>query len=310
MAVPQLVLVAIGNIIGAGFFLGSGIPLFNTGRSAVLAYLLGGFFMYLTISMLAEMAAAEPVEGGFSTYAEEYFGSWLGFVSGWLYWTAGVLTMASEVVAASIFTMLWFPHLPLWVFTVIYSLMMVFINTRDTAGFARIEGALSILKLVALALFIMLAGFGLGKLLISPDSFTKMVFSPQNLLFPHGLKGFWTSMPLVMFSYNGIAVVTVAAAETRNPAQTIPKAIQIIIYTILGLYLSSIMLVALLVPYGSVGTKISPFVLTLNRLQMPLPAAIMNIVILIAALSSMNTVLYGVTRMLRSLGERGDVPRK
>lgn len=308
MTVTQLVLVAVGNIIGAGFFLGSGIPLFNTGKSAVLAYLIGGTFMYLNISMLAEIAAAEPVEGGFSTYAGKYFGPWLGFISGWLYWTSGVITMASEVVAAAVFTTLWFPHLPLWTFTVIYSLIMILINTRDTVGFARIEGALSLLKLVALALFIIFAGFGLAKLLISPASFTKVAFSNQSLFFPHGLMGFWTSMPLVMFSYNGIAVITVAAAETRDPARTIPKAIKQILFIVLGLYLSSILLISFLLPNEAVGTHISPFVLTLNRLHMLVPASIMNVVILIAALSSMNTVLYGVTRMLRSLGERGHAP--
>jgi L-asparagine transporter-like permease len=308
MTVAQLVLVAVGSIIGAGFFLGSGVPLFNTGRSAILAYLLGGVFMYLIVSILAEIAAAQPVEGGFSTYAGEYFGPWLGFVSGWMYWTSGVMTMASEVVAAAIFTMLWFPGWPLWIFTVIYSLIMILINTRDTAGFARAEGALSLIKLAALALFIILSGFGAGKLLMSATILPKAAFFEHIPLFPHGWQGFWGSMPFVMFGYTGTSVVAMAAAETRDPARTIPKAIRITTGIVLALYLSAIFLITLLLPAGGAGTKVSPFVLTLNRLHLRWPAFIMNVVILIAALSSMNTALYGVTRMLRSLGERGGAP--
>lgn len=309
MNMPQLVLMAAGSIVGAGFFLGSGIPLLRTGRSAILAYLLGGGFMVLIISILAEMAAVEPIEGGFSAYADEYWGPWLGFVSGWMYWTSGVMTMASEVVAAAVFTTLWFPKLPLWIFTVCYSLIMILVNTRDTSGFARIEGALSLLKLIALALFIILAGYSLGKFL-SPGSFSGVSLVQSGSFFAHGWQGFWSSMPFVMFGYTGISVMVMAAAETREPDRTIPKAIRIIALTILGLYLSSICLITLLLPAGAAGTTISPFVLTLNRLHMSWPAAVMNVVILIAALSSMNTSLYGVTRMLRSLGERGDAPQK
>jgi len=309
MTTGSLVLVAVGSIIGAGFFLGCGVPLFNTGKAAILAYLLGGIFMVLIISILAEIASVEPIEGGFSAYAEEYYGPCLGFVSGWMYWTSGILTMASEVVAASIFTRLWLPFLPLWTFAIFYSVIMILINTRDTTGFARTEGTLSILKILALAAFIVFAGYGFTKLFLASNPLLKKALE-QSPFFAHGWQGFWSSLPFVMFGYTGISVLAMAAAETREPEKTIPKTIRIIVIFILGLYLCSIFLITLLLPVGSTGTKISPFILTLNRLHLSWLALIMNAVILIAALSSMNTALYGVTRMLRSLGQRGDAPSR
>lgn len=204
--------------------------------------------------------------------------------------------MASEVIAAAVFTTLWFPGLPLWVFTVFYSFVMVIINTRDTAGFARAEGALSLLKLLALVIFIILAGYGFGKLLASSTSIFKAALI-HNPFFSHGWQGFWSTMPFVMFGYTGTSVVVMAAAETREPNHTIPKAIRIITVSILGLYLSSIFLLTRLLPAGGVGTKISPFILTLHQLHLFWPASIMNGVILIAALSSMNKALYSVTCM-------------
>lgn len=308
MNVSQLLLISVGSMIGSGFFLGSGIPLFKTGRSAILAYLLGGIFMYLTISILAEMTASQPVEGGFSTYAEQYFSRCLGFISGWMYWTSGVMTMASEVVAAAIFTTLWFPGIPLWVFSIIYSLIMVLINTRDTSGFAKVEGALSILELTALVGFIILAGWGLSRFLFPSISPAYMTL-PHNNFFTHGWQGFGGSLLFVMSAYNGISVVAMSAAEAKDPGRTIPKAIRTIALAIPGLYLIAIFLITMLLPTETTGAKISPFVLTLSRLHLSWGAFIMNVVILIAALSSMNTALFGVTRMLRSLGERGDAPK-
>lgn len=313
----KLALVALGSIIGAGFFLGSGIPIYHAGRAAVFAYLLGGFLMYLIVSMLAEMAAAQPVEGGFSTYACEYFGRWIGFVSGWMYWSSGVLTMSSEVVAAAIFTRLWLPHWPLWIFALVYSALMVLINTRDTSGFATAEGALSALKLVALALFVLLALVVLffGSMALpgadARDGLTSLrsFWSLRDIL-PEGLGGFFGALLFVMFAYAGTSVIAMAAAETRSPERTIPRAIHLVVVTVLALYLSSIVAITLLIPPGQVGTGISPFVQALDRLHLSRAASLMNLVILTAALSSMNSALYGVTRMLHALSERGDAPRR
>lgn len=296
-------LVALGGIIGAGFFLGSGVPLHHAGRGAILVYLFGGFLMYLEVSLLAEMASTHPVAGGFSTYAQEYYGPWIGFVSGWMYWTSGVLVMSSEVTAAAVFVQRWLPHWPLSVFALVFSAVMVLVNVQDAAGFAAAEGVLSALKVVALVFFVLLVA---GTLAGAP---LRGVWRGGPFL-PEGLPGLGGSLLFAMFAYTGTSVIALAAAETKEPARTIPRAIHLVTLVVLLLYLSSIGLVTLVVSPKHASTTVSPFVQALDSLRRPWVGSLMNVAILVAALSSMNSALYGVTRMLFALGERGNAPAR
>jgi L-asparagine transporter-like permease len=135
----HLIVMALGNIIGSGIFLGSGNVISLAGPAAVLSYALGGLIMILEVMFITEMSIVNPATGSFRVHASEIFGPWMGFVNGWMFWCSGVLGMASEVAAAAIFTSLWFPKIPLWIFCVIYAAIMTVINLKDARGLSRIE---------------------------------------------------------------------------------------------------------------------------------------------------------------------------
>ncbi|MDI3533798.1 MAG: amino acid transporter, family [Thermosediminibacterales bacterium] len=300
----QLTLIGVGGIIGAGFFLATSIAIQHTGPAVLINYLLGGFIMSQVFAALAEMSVANPVSGSFRVYAEEALGRQAGFMSGWMYWIAGVLVMSSEVTASAIFTSYWIPQLPLWITTFIYSLLIIGVNSLGVKEFGTIESWFSIFKLSALIAFIILAALVLlGILPGGPGGL--QYYTQYGGFLPHGFRGLLASSLMVLLSFGGVEVTAMAASQTIEPSETVPKAIRNIVTILLTLYLGSIALILAITPWNHITTKASPFVTIFGFIHIPYGGSVMNFVILTAALSTMNAAMYAVTQVLFSLG-KGD----
>jgi L-asparagine transporter-like permease len=210
----QLTLIGIGTIIGAGFFLGTGLSIERAGPSVLLNYLLAGLIAFLVFSALAEMSVHDQETGSFRKYAQMAFGHSMGFMSGWMYWVSGLLIMASEITALGLFTQYWFPEVPLWIFMILYSALGLGINLLGVNNFSTLESLFAVVKLATLIGFI---GFGLLFLfgIVTPASAgqTEASFIP---FFPNGLMGTWSAMIFVLFSFGGIAVVGLMSTELKH----------------------------------------------------------------------------------------------
>lgn len=303
----HLIIMSLGNIIGSGIFLGSSTIILNAGPAAVFAYLLGGILMAVEIMFVTEMSILNPAPGAFRVHATEIFGPWIGFVNGWMFWLSGVLGMASEVAAAAIFTRYWFTGIPLWVFCVIYTVVMTFINFNDLHNLSKIESILASVKVIALFLFVILGILILFK--IVPIEHHANPFSSMEGLFPKGFKGIFSSMILVMFSYTGTGIIGLAITDMDQPEKDAPSAINMIIFSVVSLFVLSIFLITWLIPWNSLSPMESPFVSILNRLHIPYSDNVLNFIVLTAALSGLNSSMYSSSRMINSLSRDKQAPK-
>lgn len=219
----SLTMLALGSIIGAGMFLGSGLTIHTTGPSVVLAYAIIGVMMYFNLSFLAELSLLDPEKGSFQTYASKAFGPGVGFVIGWLYWISGILVMSSEVTAAAIFSQNWLPGLPQWIFVIFFSAVLTAINLADARGFGKLESILAIIKVLAFFGFIIVGAILVFTSWLSPAEGWKNFTQPS--FFPHGLAGFAGSLLLVFYAYSGTSVVGLAINESSDPMRTVPKVV-------------------------------------------------------------------------------------
>lgn len=302
-------MMSLGNMIGSGIFLGSSTVLSVAGPAAVVAYMFGGVIMAFEVMFITEMCIVRPAAGAFRAHAAEIFGPGVGFVNGWMFWCSGVLGMASEVAAAAIFARFWFPHVPQWAFCVLFAALMMAVNLNDLKGLSRVESVLASVKVLALLIFIV---FGLLMVLhVVPLSLNSggNPFASLQSFFPHGVKGVFAAMLMVMFSYSGTGIIGLGIADTENPAKNAPAAIAVITTAVPALYALSMLFIVLLSPLNAVTSAASPFVLLLNRLHVPFSDSILNFIILTAALSGLNSSMYSSSRMLSSLGKDGQAPR-
>lgn len=306
----HLIIMALGNIIGSGIFLGSGTVISIAGPGAILAYIFGGIIMVMEVMFITEMTIINPAPGSFRVHASEIFGPWIGFVNGWMFWFSGVLGMASEVAAAAIFTGVWFPGIPLWVFCVIYALVMTVINLKDARGLSIIESFLASVKVLSLVVFIVFA----LTTIVGITSFGGIkplpVFQSVNSFMPNGFRGIFASMIMVMFSLTGTGIIGIAIAESENPEKDAPPAIYTITITVIALYTLSIFFIIYLMPWKAFSTSESPFVEILKRAGIPFGGDILNFVVLTAALSGLNSSMYSASRMLNSLSMGKQAPKK
>jgi len=303
------IVMAMGNIIGSGIFLASSLVITVAGVWAPLAYLLGGLVMMMEVSFIIELAIANPVPGSFKVCAQEVFGDWWGYVNGWMFWSSGVLGMASEVTACAIFTRLWLPHLPLWLFSLLFSVAITLLNFNDLKGLSKIELGLSITKVVTLAAFILFgvlltAGFSIGHA-TQPRGLLQ-VFGQYS---SHGVIGLLGSMLLIFFAYTGTGIMGMAATETEKPESTVPPAAKFVTLTIVTLYTLSAFFVVALLPASRLDPKSSPFVQLLTIFQIPYAGNIVNFILLTAALSALNSQVYSASRMLFSLSTNRQAPQ-
>lgn len=309
-------MIALGGAIGTGLFYGSAESIALVGPAILLAYLLGGFVIYLIISMLGEMSTHEPVAGAFSHFSYKYWGEFPGFLAGWNYWFLYILVSMAELSVVGIYIQMWFPEIPMWVSSLTVLVIITIINLFSIRIYGEFEFWFALIKVLAIILLI-----GLGAYLIVSGSSDASISNlwAHGGFFPFGVKEFLLSLVIVMFSFGGTELIGITAGEADNPKESIPKAIKQVIWRILLFYVLSIAVLMILHPWNEIGTDGSPFVIIFKEMgfgivntpmgEINIPATFFNIVVLSAAISVYNSGIYSNGRMLFGLAEQGNAPK-
>ncbi|VVD88775.1 amino acid permease [Pandoraea fibrosis] len=301
-------LIALGGAIGTGLFLGIAQTIKTAGPSVLLGYAIAGVVAFFIMRQLGEMVVDEPVAGSFSYFANKYCGQFAGFVSGWNYWVLYVLVSMAELSAVGIYVQYWWPAIPTWVSALVCFGVINAINLSSVKSYGEMEFWFAIIKVAAIVGMI---GFG-GYLLFSgnagPDASVANLWQHGGF-FPNGVTGLVMAMAVIMFSFGGLELVGITAAEADNPSRTIPRATNQVIYRILIFYVGALGVLLSLYPWEKVVTGGSPFVLIFHELNSNFVAHVLNAVVLTAALSVYNSCVYCNSRMLYGLAGQGNAPR-
>jgi L-asparagine transporter-like permease len=317
LSARRMTMIALGGAIGTGLFLGSGLAISFAGPAVLVSYVIGALIALLLMGCLAEMTVAHPTSGSFGAYAEYYLGPLAGFLVRYAYWTSIVLAVGTEVTAVAVYMRFWLPQLPGWVPIVSFSALLIGVNALSVSVFGAIEYWFSAIKVSAILIFIALGAY----LLLHASSVTAAGsgagtaaigglrnYTALGGFFPHGIWGAWVAVVVAIFSYLSIEMIAVAAGEAAQPEVAVTRAFRSTVLRLILFYLLTLALVLAIVPWTAAGVEESPFVKVMRALRVPGAADIFNFVILVAALSAMNSQLYITTRMMFSLSRAGHAP--
>ncbi len=300
-------MIALGGVIGAGLFVGSGVVVQNTGPAALISFALTGALVVLVMRMLGEMAAAFPAVGGFYEYNRLALGNLAGFMTGWLYWYYWVIVVALEAVAGARLINFWLPSVPPWVLTLALVFTFTVSNLLSVRSWGEAEYWFASIKVVAISVFLCL-----GAVFIA-GAWPGMTGGLANLtqyggFMPKGFVPVLTGAVAVTGFYFGAELVTIAAAESSVSEETVARATQSVIWRVLVFFVGSILVVVAILPWNS-PQMAQPYVSALQRLHIPGAGDVMNAVILTAVLSALNCGLFASSRILLALARNGDAPR-
>src|SRR3954447_946071 len=264
----QLRMIAIGGVIGAGLFVGSGVVISKTGPGSFITYALCGFLVIMVMRMLAEMAVADPSTGSFADYARNAMGGWAGFSVGWLYWYFWVIIVGFEAIAGAKIIQYWIPGIPLWLVSLILLTAMTLTNLFSVSSFGEFEFWFAGIKVAAIVVFLVIGTayvFGLW-----PNK--SMDFSNLTAhggFLPFGIGGITAAVVTVIFSMTGDEVATIAAAESKDPERAVAKAANSVIARIATFYIGSIFLLVVILPWNDAAVAASPFVAAFTKMGIP-----------------------------------------
>lgn len=300
-------LIALGGAIGTGLFLGIGPAIQMAGPAVLLGYALAGIIAFLIMRQLGEMVVEEPVSGSFSHFAYKYWGPFAGFLSGWNYWVMFVLVGMAELTAAGIYMQYWLPDVPTWVWAAVFFVIINAVNLVNVRLYGEMEFWFALIKVLAI---IAMIGFGLW-LLFSGHGGERA--SIDNLwrhggFMATGWHGLILSLAVIMFSFGGLELIGITAAEASSPETTIPKAVNQVVYRILLFYIGSLVVLLALYPWVDIKANSSPFVMIFHEMDSNIVASALNFIILVASLSVFNSGVYSNSRMLFGLSVQGNAP--
>lgn len=304
----QLTMMALGTVIGGSFFLGSSVAIRAAGPSIIISYILAGILVYFILYALSEMTVSNPDSGSFRTYAAEAFGKGTGFVVGWVYWTGMVLAMSSEATAVSILVREWFPNISINLLGGIIIISVTLLNLLGADKLSKLESGLAAVKLFAIIAFIIIAALLITGVYPGVPAIGLGALAEESII-PGGIKGIAGSMLIVIFAYAGFEVIGLASSEAENPRYTVPKAINLTVIMLVGLYILSVALLLPLIPTADINENASPIVAGLNHWGIGWAGTVLNIVLISAILSTMLAAMFGLGRMIRSLTDEGLAPK-
>ena len=302
--------IALGSAIGTGLFYGSAEAIKTAGPAVLLAFRIGGAAVFIAMRALGEMAVHNPVPGSFGSYAREYLGPLAGFITGWTYTFEMVIVALADVTAFGIYMGLWYPDVPQWIWVLGIIFFIGAMNLCHVRVFGEIEFWLSLIKVVAIVAM-MLAGagvilFGFGHHF--PATGLANLWSHGGFA-PHGWQGVLASLGIVMFAFGGVEIIGVTAAEAKDPQKTIPQAINTIPLRIIFFYVCTLAVLMALFPWNHFGEQGSPFVIIFDGLGIPAAATVLNIVVISASISAINSDIFGAGRMMYGMSREGLAPK-
>lgn len=302
-------LIAIGGTIGTGLFLGSGAAISKAGPSILFVYLIVGTALFFVMRSLGEMLLSNAGYQSFTDFATDYVGPWSGYITGWTYWFCWIMTAMADVIAVGMYVRYWF-DIPQWIPALIAVIVLLALNLLTVKLFGELEfwfaliKVITIVALIAIGIFLLIIGFETeaGKVSVSN------IWSHGGL-FPNGFTGFLFAFQMVVFSFVGVELVGVAAAETSNPQKNIPSAINKIPIRILLFYVGAIFVILCINPWTNLSAANSPFVQVFALAGIPIAAGIVNFVVLTSAASAGNSGLFSTSRMMYNLSKHDQGPK-
>jgi L-asparagine permease len=307
----QIQMIAIGGAIGTGLFLGAGARLQMAGPALALVYLACGIIAFLILRALGELVMHRPTSGSFVSYAREFLGERASYVAGWLYFLNWAMTGIVDITAVALYMHYWpvFGPVPQWVFALIALVVVTGTNLVGVKWFGEMEFWFAILKVGALTLFLIFGLVVLGTGMKVADHHAGLAMISHNGgFFPHGLLPAIIMTQGVIFAYAGVEILGVAAGETKDARKVLPRAINSVIWRIAIFYVGSVVLLVLLLPWNAYHDGQSPFVTFFHVFGIKGTGSVMNVIVITAALSSLNSGLYSTGRVLRSLALGGSAP--
>jgi gamma-aminobutyrate permease len=303
----HVTMISVGGIIGAGLFVGSSTAIASIGPAAVVSYGLAGLVILFMMRMLSELAAGAPGLGSFTEFTRLGLGDWAGFTTGWLYWYFWVVVVPIEAIAGATLLHVWIPGLPVWALGLILLAVMTGVNLMSARSFGEFEFWFSSIKVAAILIFVLLAGaYALG--LTAPHGPGLANLTGHGGFMPHGPLSVLAGVTSVIFAFVGAEIVTIAAAESAEPAKAIARLTSSVATRILLFYVVSIFLIVCIVPWDSIKPGESPFAVALGHVGIPGAATIMKLVVLTAVLSCLNSGIYVTSRVLFGLAAHGEAP--
>ncbi len=305
-------MIAIGGAIGTGLFLGAGGRMASAGPSLFIAYAVCGVFAFFVVRALGELVLYRPSSGAFVSYAREFMGEKGAYTAGWLYFLNWSTTAVADITAAATYAHFWsmFSDVPQWILALIALAVVLAANLISVKYFGEMEFWFAIIKVAALVAFMLVGIF----LVVTSHDVGGSTPGLANItdnggIFPNGMMPMLLLIQGVVFAYASVELCGVAAGETENPEKIMPKAINSIMWRVGLFYVGSVVLLALILPYTAYSGDQSPFVTVFDKLGIPGAAGVMNLVVLTAALSSLNSGLYSTGRILRSMSLAGSAPK-
>ena len=307
----HLTLMGLGMAVGAGLFLGVGEGIRAAGPAILVAYFIAGLIVIAVMRMLGEMAATRPSSGSFATYGRQAFGHWAGFLLGWLYWFLLIMVGGAEITGAAAIMAGWF-DIPQWIPALAAVVFFAVVNLAQVKGFGEFEYWFAMIKIVVIMGFLVIgAALFLG--LLPGHDFVGLTHVRESGFAPNGIPGIAAGLLAVAFAFGGIEVVTIAAAESENPAQAVKNAVNSIIWRIALFYVGSVVVIILLLPYSQIdaadSAADSPFTQVLEMANLPGVVGFMEVVIVLALLSAFNAQIFGTSRLAYQQALEGDAPR-
>ncbi|MDR0915246.1 MAG: amino acid permease [Endomicrobium sp.] len=308
-------LIAIGGAVGIGLFLASGSAIASAGPSLLLSYLLGGCIVYFIMRALGEVAVENPITGSFSAYANKFISPCAGFMVGWTYWFLWVVSSMTEVTAVGIYCSFWWPELPQWIPGLLSLLCIMCANLFSIKMFGEIEFWFSLIKVVTIVLIVLV---GLAMIFLGLGNGGKIIglhnlYALKGGFFPFGISGVLRSLGMVILAFVGIEFIGVTAGEVRNPEKSIPSSINKVLGGMIFFYVGTMFVLMCIYPWMNItkgsGVSGSPFVATFSGLGIKQAAAIINFVVITAALSSCNSGMFSNGRMLYNLALQNHAPQ-
>lgn len=305
--------IALGSAIGTGLFYGSASAISKAGPSVVLAYIISGAAVFMVMRALGEMAVHKTLPGSFGSYTTEYLGPMAGFITGWTYVFDLALVCVADIIAVSVYMKFWLPDVAPWIWSLGFALIITGLNLCAVKVFGEMEFWLSLIKVAAI--LAMIAG-GLVILIgayAGVASLTTETSDISNLwkyggFMPNGISGFLASFAVVVFAFGGIEILGLTACEAKNVTKSIPRAINTVPTRILLFYIMTMLVLMSLFPWNRIGLEGSPFVMIFEKLGISSAAHILNVIVISAAVSAVNSDIYGSSRMMFGLAQDGQAP--
>lgn len=308
----NLITMSLGGVIGTGIFMSTGYSIQTAGPiGTILAYVIGSILVCMVMACLGELSVHDPNTGAFHTYASKYINPGIGFITAWMYWLTWTIALGSEFIALSTIGQQYFPNIPVWGFSLIFTVIILLLNIINMNLFSSSEFWMSLIKVLALVVFLGLGILIIFKIIPIHHTHFKPFFGQltANGIFPNGLIPVISIVLSANFAFSGAEMIAVGAGESQTPEKTVPQSIKHTLIILVILFIGTIVALGSILPQSDSSLAQSPFVTILSNVNIPYASDIMNLILFITIFSGANSGVYAASRMLWSLADKNTLPK-